>query len=47
MPIVTDDEYMKLKEALQAEGSWVVQRMMDPLEKMGVDTYLAYLHRSL
>ena len=28
-------------------GSWVVTRGKDPLEKLGLNTFMSYLHRSL
>ena len=41
-----DAEYMALKEKLRGEGSWVVNRAPDPLEKLGLNTFLGYIHRS-
>ena len=41
-----DSEYDLLKSELLAAESWVVTTKQDPLEKMGVATFLAYLHRS-
>jgi len=46
-PILGDGEYEKLKGELKAEKSWVVERKQDSLEKLGLDTFLGYLHRSL
>mmetsp|Transcript_10654 Transcript_10654/g.17369 ORF Transcript_10654/g.17369 Transcript_10654/m.17369 type:complete len:257 (-) Transcript_10654:246-1016(-) len=46
-PIMSDEEYMALKSELNSQNSWVVNREPDPLERMGVSTFLAYLHRSL
>ena len=46
-PIISDGEYDKLKINLKKENSWVVDRMVDPLEKEGVDTFLSQLHRQL
>ena len=45
--ILSDSEYLALKKELQAEQSWVVLRALDPLEKMGLKTFMAYLHKSL
>lgn len=46
-PILDDVGYGSLKSDLQKDGSWVVNRQMDPLEKLGISTFMAYLHRSL
>jgi hypothetical protein len=46
-PILGDDEYTKLKESLKSEQSWVVERKQDSLEKLGLNTFIGYLHRSL
>ncbi|KAJ1431622.1 hypothetical protein B484DRAFT_395404 [Ochromonadaceae sp. CCMP2298] len=46
-PILSDTDYMSLKAQLQQQGSWVVNRKPDPLEKLGLTTFLSYLHRSL
>ncbi len=40
-------EYEKLKSKLQAADSWVVKRTQDPLEKLGLKTFMGYLHREL
>jgi hypothetical protein len=45
VPLISDAEYDSLKRELQQERSWVVARMQDPLEKLGLQTYLGYLHR--
>lgn len=45
-PTLPDTEYAALKQELQAENSWVVSRGMDPLEKLGMQTLLGYIHRS-
>jgi len=45
-PTMPDAEYAALKQELQAENSWVVSRGMDPLEKLGMQTLLGYIHRS-
>jgi hypothetical protein len=31
---------------LVTANSWVVNRQQDPLEKLGLDTFLGYLHRT-
>ena len=41
-----DAEYASLKAKLQDEGSWVTSRAQDPLEKLGLNTFLGYIHRS-
>ena len=41
-----DSDYDKLKSELLAAQSWVVTTKQDPLEKMGIATFLGYLHRS-
>ena len=46
-PIISDGDYEKLKDSLRAEKSWVVERKQDSLEKLGLDTFIGYLHRSL
>ena len=46
-PILSDDEYKRLKEELKGQNSWVVSRGQDALEKLGLDTFLGYLHRAL
>lgn len=45
--IFTNAEYDSLKQELLSKGSWVVTRKPDSLEKMGLNTYVGYLHRSL
>lgn len=45
--LLTNEEYMALKSELLAENSWVVNRQQDPLERMGMKTFMSYLHRSL
>ena len=47
LPIMDDEEYATLKADLKAEGSWVVSRGQDALEKLGLDTFLGYLHRAM
>lgn len=42
-----DDEYKALKADLKQKGSWVVNREEDALEKMGLNTFMGYLHRAL
>lgn len=44
---MSDDEYEVLKSELLTQSSWVVKRQPDPLEKLGLNTFLGYLHRSL
>lgn len=43
---LNDADYDTLKSELLAAQSWVVTTKFDPLEKMGIDTFLGYLHRS-
>ena len=43
---LNDVDYDLLKKELLAANSWVVTTKQDPLEKMGVETFLGYLHRS-
>jgi len=40
-------EYDKLKSELLSESSWVVNRVPDPLEKLGMNTFLGYMHREM
>ncbi|CAB9524079.1 PGR5-like protein 1A [Seminavis robusta] len=47
IPIMDDQEYSSLKNDLRKERSWVVSRGQDALEKLGLDTFLGYLHRAL
>jgi len=42
-----DKEYAALKTDLKQENSWVVQRTQDPLEKLGMNTLMGYVHRSM
>ena len=44
---LSNDEYDKLKADLQKANSWVVNRGQDPLEKLGLNTFMGYLHREL
>ena len=46
-PILTDDEYTSLKQELQSQSSWVVNREPDALEKLGLNTFMGYLHNSM
>ena len=46
VPSLSDEQYAKLKGELQAEGSWVVKRAQDPLERLGMNTLMGYVHRS-
>jgi hypothetical protein len=45
-PIMGDEEYIKLKSELNKESSWVTARGQDALEKLGLDSFLGYLHRA-
>jgi hypothetical protein len=45
-PILDDDEYTKLKATLKKDGSWVTNREADVLEKLGINTFMGYLHRA-
>jgi hypothetical protein len=45
--LLSDAEYESLKNELQQEESWIVQRLPDPFEKLGLNTFMGYLHRSL
>ncbi len=46
-PLLSDDKYIALKHELQAAGSWVTARQQDSLERLGLQTFLGYLHGSL
>jgi hypothetical protein len=48
-PFLSDGEYNALKQQLTEQKSWVVARgsNQDGLEKLGLQTFLGYLHRSL
>mmetsp|Transcript_2583 Transcript_2583/g.3509 ORF Transcript_2583/g.3509 Transcript_2583/m.3509 type:complete len:275 (-) Transcript_2583:126-950(-) len=46
-PIINDADYEVLKKELWAQDSWVVKRQQDPLERLGLKTFMGYLHRSL
>lgn len=46
-PIMDDDEYKKIKLELSQQGSWVVARGKDALERLGLNTFMGYLHRAL
>jgi hypothetical protein len=46
-PLMGDEEYAALKSDLVKEKSWVTDRGQDALEKLGLDTFLGYLHRAL
>ena len=46
MPIMDDDEYQNLKQTLKKDGSWVTNREADALEKLGINTFMGYLHRA-
>ena len=45
--IMDDDEYAELKSNLKKANSWVTARGQDALEKLGLNTFLGYLHRAL
>lgn len=45
--IMDDEEYGNLKKELQKQGSWVTARQQDALEKLGLNTFMGYLHRAL
>ena len=46
-PLMDDKEYETLKSDLKNENSWVVARGQDSLEKLGLNTFMGYLHRAL
>lgn len=46
-PILEDAEYQALKTKLREQNSWVTNRKADALEKLGLNTFMGYLHRSL
>ena len=46
-PIMEDSEYSTLKEELKQAGSWVAAREYDPLEKLGLQTFVSYLHGAM
>ena len=46
-PLMDDGEYKALKKSLKEEGSWVVGRKEDALEKNGLNTFMGYLHRTM
>lgn len=46
-PIMKDDDYQVLKADLKKAGSWVTDRSPDALEKLGLNTFMGYLHRAL
>ena len=46
-PVMDDDEYKELKVELKKQGSWVTDREQDALEKLGLNTFMGYLHRAL
>jgi hypothetical protein len=45
--ILGEAEYKELKSELKKQGSWVTNRERDALERLNLDTFLGYLHRSL
>lgn len=42
-----DAEYATVKEELKKQGSWVPNRSLDALEKLGLDAFMGYLQRAL
>lgn len=36
-----------LQSDLASKGSWVVNRAQDPLERLGLDTFMGYLHSAM
>lgn len=46
-PLMDDAEYTALKTELKKEKSWVVNRKEDALEKLGLNSFMGYLHRSM
>lgn len=46
-PYLDDKEYADLKSELKSQKSWVTARGEDALEKLGLDTFMGYLHRAL
>jgi hypothetical protein len=46
-PVMDDLQYTTLKRELKAQGSWVTARSQDTLEKLGLNTFMGYLHRAL
>jgi len=45
--LLQDKEYDALKSELQAEESWVTAKQQDALERLGMQTFLGYLHHAL
>jgi len=41
-----DVEFDEMKQRLKSKGSWVANRVQDPLERLGVDSFLGYIHQS-
>lgn len=46
-PIMKDEEYQTIKSDLKRRGSWVTARAPDALERLGLNTFMGYLHRAL
>lgn len=46
-PIMRDEEYANLKKELHKQGSFVTAREQDALKKLGLNTFMGYLHRAL
>eukprot|EP00614_Pseudopedinella_elastica_P007186 CAMPEP_0172612294 /NCGR_PEP_ID=MMETSP1068-20121228/32189_1 /TAXON_ID=35684 /ORGANISM="Pseudopedinella elastica, Strain CCMP716" /LENGTH=258 /DNA_ID=CAMNT_0013416453 /DNA_START=32 /DNA_END=808 /DNA_ORIENTATION=+ len=47
LSMLSDAEYGALKAELKANKSWVALRELDPLERLGLNTLVGYIHRSL
>ena len=45
--ILSNEEYDRLKNELLKKKSWLVNRQLDPLERLGINTFMKYLHRAL
>ena len=45
-PLMGDVEFDEMKQRLKSKGSWVANRVQDPLERLGVDSFLGYIHQS-
>lgn len=46
-PSIPDEEYQQLKIELKNKQSWVTEREPDALEKLGINTFMGYLHRQM
>ena len=47
LPLCGQGLWPTQSRALKEQGSWVVNRGADALEKMGLNTFIGYLHRAL